>query len=171
MQDQVETGASHRRRAMPKRPEAYILYRAERSRTREAQTRLMPHPGGHHVQGRVRIGREAREREYRRRHRHGHHAQIRLGGRQAVLRHVCAESGALPRRISTGDIHIHDLDFLTLTTTCCQIDTDKLFKGGFCTGHGFLREPQRHRQLCGAGLHRHSVQPERPARRPEHPQL
>ncbi|WP_417019442.1 anaerobic ribonucleoside-triphosphate reductase, partial [Anaerotruncus massiliensis (ex Liu et al. 2021)] len=40
-----------------------------------------------------------------------------------------------------GDIHIHDLDFLTLTTTCCQIDIDKLFTGGFCTGHGFLREP------------------------------
>ena len=40
-----------------------------------------------------------------------------------------------------GDIHIHDLDFLTLTTTCCQIDLRKLFKGGFSTGHGFLREP------------------------------
>ena len=40
-----------------------------------------------------------------------------------------------------GDIHIHDLDFLTLTTTCCQIDLIKLFKGGFCTGHGTLRAP------------------------------
>lgn len=40
-----------------------------------------------------------------------------------------------------GDIHIHDLDFLTLTTTCCQIDLIKLFKDGFSTGHGFLREP------------------------------
>ena len=40
-----------------------------------------------------------------------------------------------------GDIHIHDLDFLTLTTTCCQIDLLKLFKNGFSTGHGFLREP------------------------------
>ncbi|MDO4566412.1 MAG: anaerobic ribonucleoside triphosphate reductase, partial [Oscillospiraceae bacterium] len=27
------------------------------------------------------------------------------------------------------------------TTTCCQIDLNKLFKGGFSTGHGFLREP------------------------------
>ena len=41
-----------------------------------------------------------------------------------------------------GDIHIHDLDFLTLTTTCCQIDLIKLFKNGFSTGHGFLREPK-----------------------------
>jgi anaerobic ribonucleoside-triphosphate reductase len=40
-----------------------------------------------------------------------------------------------------GDIHIHDLDFLTLTTTCCQIDLKTLFKGGFSTGHGHLREP------------------------------
>ncbi len=29
-----------------------------------------------------------------------------------------------------------------LTETCCQIDLLKLFKGGFCTGHGTLREPQ-----------------------------
>lgn len=41
-----------------------------------------------------------------------------------------------------GDIHIHDLDFLTMTMTCCQIDLDKLFKGGFSTGHGTIREPQ-----------------------------
>ncbi len=40
-----------------------------------------------------------------------------------------------------GDIHIHDLDFLTLTTTCCQIDLIKLFENGFSTGHGHLREP------------------------------
>lgn len=42
-----------------------------------------------------------------------------------------------------GDIHIHDLDFLSMgTLTCCQIDLAKLFKGGFFTGHGHLREPQ-----------------------------
>ncbi|MBQ9718375.1 MAG: anaerobic ribonucleoside triphosphate reductase, partial [Clostridia bacterium] len=40
-----------------------------------------------------------------------------------------------------GDIHIHDLDFLTLTTTCCQLDLNRLFEGGFSTGHGHLREP------------------------------
>ncbi len=27
------------------------------------------------------------------------------------------------------------------TLTCCQIDVEKLFEGGFSTGHGFLREP------------------------------
>ncbi|MBR3720956.1 MAG: anaerobic ribonucleoside triphosphate reductase [Clostridia bacterium] len=41
-----------------------------------------------------------------------------------------------------GDIHIHDLDFMAMgTTTCMQIDLDKLFKNGFSTGHGHLREP------------------------------
>ena len=41
-----------------------------------------------------------------------------------------------------GDIHIHDMDFLPMgTTTCTQIDLNKLFKGGFSTGHGHLREP------------------------------
>ena len=41
-----------------------------------------------------------------------------------------------------GDIHIHDMDFMPMgTTTCCQIDLNKLFKNGFSTGHGFLREP------------------------------
>ena len=41
-----------------------------------------------------------------------------------------------------GVIHIHDLDFWAMgTTTCTQIDIDKLFKNGFSTGHGFLRTP------------------------------
>ncbi len=40
-----------------------------------------------------------------------------------------------------GYIHIHDLDFYTLTTTCTQIDLTKLFEKGFSTGHGHLRTP------------------------------
>ena len=42
-----------------------------------------------------------------------------------------------------GEIHIHDMDFLAMgTTTCMQIELDKLFKRGFSTGHGFLRPPK-----------------------------
>lgn len=42
----------------------------------------------------------------------------------------------------SGDIHIHDMDFMAMgTTTCLQIDLNKLFKNGFSTGHGFIREP------------------------------
>ena len=41
-----------------------------------------------------------------------------------------------------GYIHIHDLDFWAMgTTTCMQIDLNKLFKNGFSTGHGYLRTP------------------------------
>lgn len=51
----------------------------------------------------------------------------------------------LPKDISLahadGQIHIHDKDFYMLTETCCQIDLLKLFKNGFSTGHGYLREP------------------------------
>ena len=50
----------------------------------------------------------------------------------------------LPKDIAAahlnGDIHIHDKDFYMLTETCCQIDLIKLFKDGFCTGHGYIRE-------------------------------
>lgn len=42
-----------------------------------------------------------------------------------------------------GDIYIHDMDFLPMgTTTCCQINLEKLFKNGFSTGHGHLRPPK-----------------------------
>ncbi len=41
-----------------------------------------------------------------------------------------------------GLIHIHDKDFYMLTATCCQIDLKKLFSKGFSTGHGHLRSPQ-----------------------------
>ena len=42
-----------------------------------------------------------------------------------------------------GDIHIHDMDFLAMgTTTCMQIELDRLFKKGFSTGHGYLRPPK-----------------------------
>lgn len=54
-------------------------------------------------------------------------------------------SEVIPQHISKahrdGYIHIHDLDFYGLTTTCTQIDIEKLLKKGFSTGHGHLRTP------------------------------
>ncbi|MBR3722461.1 MAG: anaerobic ribonucleoside triphosphate reductase [Selenomonadaceae bacterium] len=51
----------------------------------------------------------------------------------------------LPEAFAAADkddfIHIHDKDFSLITFNCCQIDLLKLFKGGFSTGHGFIREP------------------------------
>ena len=61
----------------------------------------------------------------------------------------------LPKHIAhahfDGFIHIHDLDFYLLTLTCIQIDLLKLFKNGFNTGHGSIREPSNIRtaaNLC-----------------------
>ena len=55
------------------------------------------------------------------------------------------DNHVLPRDMAAahneGDIHIHDKDFYMLTQTCCQIDLIPLFKKGFSTGHGYLREP------------------------------
>ena len=42
-----------------------------------------------------------------------------------------------------GEIHIHDLEFFpSRTTTCVQHDLEKLFKDGFSTEHGHIREPK-----------------------------
>lgn len=41
-----------------------------------------------------------------------------------------------------GYIHVHDADFFKLTTTCCQIDLEKLLKSGFSTGSGSIRPPK-----------------------------
>ncbi len=42
-----------------------------------------------------------------------------------------------------GDIYIHDLDYVpTGTTTCCQIDINKLYEDGFGAGESSLREPK-----------------------------
>ncbi len=50
--------------------------------------------------------------------------------------------GKYARAHDEGLIHIHDLDFWAMgTTTCTQIDLNKLFKNGFSTGHGYLRTP------------------------------
>lgn len=61
------------------------------------------------------------------------------GSKHFYLEHVLNPEHAAAHK--AGDIHIHDLDFYTLTTTCTQIDLKKLFAGGFSTGHGHLREP------------------------------
>lgn len=62
------------------------------------------------------------------------------GSKDYVRRYVLRPEHALAH--SRGDIHIHDLDFYLLTINCCQIGLKDLFKRGFSTGHGFLREPQ-----------------------------
>ena len=41
-----------------------------------------------------------------------------------------------------GDLHLHDLDFYSITLNCLFIPLAKLLKNGFNTGHGSIRPPQ-----------------------------
>jgi len=119
---------------------AYILYRANRTRAREANTSLMKT-----IDEITNI--DARVSDMKRDNANidgntamGSMLQIGAAGAKAynemyLLRPEHAKA------YREGDIHIHDFDFYSLTTTCCQIDILKLFHGGFSTGHGYLREP------------------------------
>ena len=118
----------------------YILYRAERTKMREMNTKLMK-------TYEELTFKPAKDSDTKRENANidGDTAMGTMlkygseGAKQFYGMYVLDPKHA--RAHENGDIHIHDLDFLTLTTTCCQIDIIKLFKDGFCTGHGFLREP------------------------------
>ena len=119
---------------------SYILYRAERSRVREMNTRLMK------IYDDITF-KPAVDSDVKRENANinGDTAMCAMlkygseGAKQFIEMFVLKPEHAQAHR--EGDIHIHDMDFLTLTTTCCQIDLIKLFRGGFSTGHGVLREP------------------------------
>jgi anaerobic ribonucleoside-triphosphate reductase len=119
---------------------AYILYRSERSRAREMNTRLMK------IYEDITFS-DAHESDLKRENANidgdtAMGAMLKFGSegaKQFYDMFVLNPDHARAHR--EGDIHIHDLDFLTLTTTCCQIDIQQLFAGGFSTGHGTLREP------------------------------
>ncbi|HWP51891.1 MAG TPA: anaerobic ribonucleoside triphosphate reductase [Clostridia bacterium] len=118
----------------------FILYRSARTRVREMNTRLMKIYEGLTF-------REAKENDIKRENANidGDTAMGTMlkygseGAKQFYEMFILKPEHSKAHLV--GDIHIHDLDFLALTTTCCQIDLTKLFDGGFSTGHGFLREP------------------------------
>lgn len=120
---------------------AYIIYRAERTRLREMNTRLMK------IYEDLTF-KDAEDNDVKRENANidGNTAMGTMlkygseGAKQFYNMFVLKDEYSSAHK--TGDIHIHDLDFLTLTTTCCQIDIEKLFKNGFSTGHGYLREPK-----------------------------
>lgn len=118
----------------------YILYRAERTKNRDMNMRLMK-------TYQDLTFKSAKDNDIKRENANidGDTAMGTMlkygseGAKQFYEMFVLNDEHAQAHK--DGDIHIHDLDFLTLTTTCCQIDIRKLFKNGFSTGHGFLREP------------------------------
>ena len=125
----------------PQVAKAYILYRAERSRIREMNTRLMQ------IYEEITL-KDSRDSDIKRENANvnGDTAMGTMlkygseGAKQFYDMFILNPEHSKAHK--DGDIHIHDLDFLTMTTTCCQIDIVKLFKDGFSTGHGTLREPK-----------------------------
>ena len=120
---------------------AYILYRANRTRIRESNTSLMKT-----IDEITNL--DARDSDMKRDNANidgdtamGSMLQIGTAGAKAY-NELYLLTPEQARAYREGDIHIHDFDFYSLTTTCCQIDILRLFKDGFSTGHGFLREPQ-----------------------------
>lgn len=118
----------------------FIIYRAERSRVRQMNTKLMKTYEDLTFQ-------DAVENDIKRENANidGNTAMGTMlkygseGAKQFYEMFILDPKHA--KAHSAGDIHIHDMDFYTLTTTCCQIDLIKLFENGFSTGHGYLREP------------------------------
>jgi ribonucleoside-triphosphate reductase len=124
----------------PRVAKKYILYREERSRQRLRNT-----------DGMAAI-REALEAESKGSDLKTSNANVDGNAPMGIMLQVGAEASKeyymnfvlTPEQREAhreGKIHIHDLDFYSKTTTCCQLDLEKLFKGGFSTGHGYLREP------------------------------
>ena len=119
---------------------SYILYRAERSRIREMNTRLMRIYED--ITNKAAVDSDIKRENANINGDTAMGAMLKYGSegaKQFNLMFVLKPEHAEAHR--NGDIHIHDMDFLTLTTTCCQIDLIKLFENGFSTGHGYLREP------------------------------
>ena len=119
---------------------SYILYRADRTRTREKNSQLM------HIFDEI-TSRDSKESDLKRDNANvdGDSAMGTMLQYGATAAKEYNEKFLLrPEQAKAhreGWIHIHDFDFYALTMTCCQIDLLKLFKGGFSTGHGYLREP------------------------------
>lgn len=118
----------------------YILYRAERTRIRDMDTKLM------HIYEDLTF-KEAKDNDVKRENANidGNTAMGTMlkygseGAKEFYKMYVIDPKYG--KAHNNGDIHIHDMDFYTLTMTCCQIDLVSLLKNGFSTGHGHLREP------------------------------
>lgn len=119
---------------------AYILYRSDRTRVREMNTKIMK------IYEDLTFS-SAKDSDIKRENANidGDTAMGTMlkygscGAKEFYEMYVL--DPAFAKAHSEGDIHIHDLDFYTLTTTCTQIDLTKLFNAGFSTGHGHLRTP------------------------------
>lgn len=117
-----------------KTAKAYILYREQRSRIREARSELMDAVAeilretnrenanvGHSPSAKVLQISEAASKNY-------------------YLKRIIPADEA--KAHLEGDIYIHDLSWYGKTLTCLQIPLDKLLQEGFNNGHGYIRSPK-----------------------------
>lgn len=119
---------------------AYILYRAERSRVRDLNSRLIKTLDEITFSNAADLDLKRENANINADTAMG--TMLKYGSESAKHYYqMCVIDPRFANAHKEGDIHIHDMDFYTLTTTCCQIELAKLFKGGFSTGHGVLREP------------------------------
>lgn len=126
---------------LPDTAKSYILYRADRSRARERNTKLMRTLADI-------VHSSAKDSDVKRENANidgdtAMGSMLKFGSessKQFYINNMLRPEVA--RAHEQGDIHIHDLDFYSLTMTCCQIDLVDLLSRGFSTGHGFLRAPK-----------------------------
>ncbi len=118
-----------------KTAKAYILYRDRRTRIREGKSELMDAV----AETLVETNRENANV--------GNSPSAKMlqiasaASRQYYLSRLIPED--IAQAHSSGDIHIHDLDFYAKTLTCVQIPLGRLLRTGFDTGHGYIRPPRR----------------------------
>lgn len=118
-----------------KTAKAYILYRDRRTRIREGKSELMDAV----AETLVETNRENANV--------GNSPSAKMlqiasaASRHYYLSRLIPEDIALAH--TSGDIHIHDLDFYAKTLTCIQIPLGRLLHTGFDTGHGYIRPPRR----------------------------
>lgn len=120
---------------------AYIVYREERSKVRDKNSRLMRTLNDMVIQ-------DAKENNILRENANVNGntpmgSMLKFGSETAkAYVNMFMLDPEIAEMFTNGDIHPHDLDFYqTGTTTCTQIDLTKLFEHGFSTGHGYLRKP------------------------------
>lgn len=114
---------------------AYILYRDQRTRYREAKSDLMD------------VVEEILKETSRENANIGNSPSAKMlqiasaASKQYYLDRVIPPEFAQAHR--QGDIHIHDLDFYKKTLNCLQLPLGAILSNGFNNGHGYIRPPKR----------------------------
>jgi len=118
----------------PKVAKAYILYRENRSRLREARSEMM----------------NAVSEILRETNRDNANVGNSPSAKVLQISEIASKNYYLKRVLSEketkahigGDIYIHDLSWYGKTMTCLQIPLDRLLREGFNNGHGYIRPPK-----------------------------